>query len=515
MSLLSQSRRAVHRRFVVAILAVVLSVPTFTALPASAAEVVSPPAGLSVVSRSKIALSFSWSPVDGADSYIVRYARKSSMAGAKELSVVAPYAELNKLRVKTYYYVCVATVSGGVTSECSAVVKAKTDKRYTYLAPAGLSATVGSTVANLAWTSRSSKVYYRVVYAASKTFVNAKKKVFRSPYGTLTGLTANTTYFVKIKAVSTRGATRSRYSPAITFTTNERPASSGELRVASYNIRCDGCTSLSTNEKPWSTRRTAVAEGILGQDVDVIGIQEASNNKTYANGAVGQYEDLLYLLNATRNEYSLVNDTKNLTIGTRIIYNNTRLTLLDQGYQQLSNSEPGSRFVVWAVFRQQSGKEFFFTNTHLEVRGDNANRVRETKEILSLIQAKNTDKLPVLSVGDYNASEKTNPVDGPQEVTKAAGYIEPLGGQWPAKTAEPGATVEHRIRTDYASTNHFDAVAPHTVSAINSLYYDYIFTSPGVAVPEWETVVKIDSSSNFVGVIPSDHNMVRATVILP
>jgi hypothetical protein len=43
---------------------------------------------------------------------------------------------------------------------------------------------------------------------------------------------------------------------------------------------------------------------------------------------------------------------------------------------------------------------------------------------------------------------------------------------------------------------------------------DYIFVSP-MEVKQWEVVARLDKSGRFIGTIPSDHNMLRATVVLP
>ena len=48
----------------------------------------------------------------------------------------------------------------------------------------------------------------------------------------------------------------------------------------------------------------------------------------------------------------------------------------------------------------------------------------------------------------------------------------------------------------------------------NSSYIDYMLTTP-MRVSEWRTVAELDADDNFVGVIPSDHNMIRMTVYLP
>ena len=34
-------------------------------------------------------------------------------------------------------------------------------------------------------------------------------------------------------------------------------------------------------------------------------------------------------------------------------------------------------------------------------------------------------------------------------------------------------------------------------------------------VSAWETVVNVDADNKFIGVIPSDHNLLKATVWLP
>jgi hypothetical protein len=36
-----------------------------------------------------------------------------------------------------------------------------------------------------------------------------------------------------------------------------------------------------------------------------------------------------------------------------------------------------------------------------------------------------------------------------------------------------------------------------------------------VRVLEWETVAKLDADHHYVGKQPSDHNLVRASVLLP
>ena len=51
-------------------------------------------------------------------------------------------------------------------------------------------------------------------------------------------------------------------------------------------------------------------------------------------------------------------------------------------------------------------------------------------------------------------------------------------------------------------------------SYTNGTQLDFIFLTK-MRVSEYEVVVNVDSSGHFVGRIPSDHNMIRATVWLP
>jgi hypothetical protein len=55
---------------------------------------------------------------------------------------------------------------------------------------------------------------------------------------------------------------------------------------------------------------------------------------------------------------------------------------------------------------------------------------------------------------------------------------------------------------------------PHFQSNENGSNLDYIFTTP-MRTLEWETVLNLDSSGKLAGTIPSDHNMIRAKVLLP
>ncbi|WP_208740100.1 endonuclease/exonuclease/phosphatase family protein, partial [Arthrobacter agilis] len=141
-------------------------------------------------------------------------------------------------------------------------------------------------------------------------------------------------------------------------------------------------------------------------------------------------------------------------------------------------------------------------------------RKQQATAITAAIRSNNPQNLPVIAVGDFNSHKWTNPSNAPYDVMVGAGLIDPLGNTYKADLPSGQATVEKRIRTNFDSYNGFLSKANARNDFGNGTYIDYIFTSK-MRVSEWETVANVDSNRNFIGVIPSDHNMIRATVGLP
>jgi endonuclease/exonuclease/phosphatase family metal-dependent hydrolase len=200
----------------------------------------------------------------------------------------------------------------------------------------------------------------------------------------------------------------------------------------------------------------------------------------------------------------------------RILYNANRVEMLANGSKLLpSPGGANARYLAWAILRQRStGAKFFFANTHLQPgTGYYKLRKQETDVALRTIKARNTGKLPVISVGDFNSSRFANPSNAPYDLYMKAGFVDPLGGAAKSTRAvDPAAE-----RTKQAWLNSFNGFVRHAKgnrSWDNGSYIDYMLTTP-MRVAEWQTVARLDSKGNFVGVIPSDHNMVRMTVYLP
>nr|WP_177235907.1 endonuclease/exonuclease/phosphatase family protein [Arthrobacter sp. ov118] len=353
----------------------------------------------------------------------------------------------------------------------------------------------------------------------------------------------NTKYYAKVRVITLDGGNLSPYSSAVAAKTLAAPvlsAITNGLSVASYNVKCDNCFDGLPNELTWSGRRDAVVSTIVSKVPDVVGVQEASQgwlkNETRPGG-LSQFEDLqerLYkrginyqLTNAKRN--NCVNDVtptncvyadRGASQGTKILYNKGTVDLVSQGSVALPKLSAGdnTRYLAWSVLRQRStGKSFFFGDTQLDsskASGYYELRKAQTSAIVSAIARLNTGKLPVITVGDFNSHKWTDPSNAPYDVMVGAGYVDPLGNTYKNDAPSAFATAELRIRANYDSYNGFERKARARNTTGNGTYLDYIFTSK-MRVGKWETVINIDSAGNFIGTIPSDHNMIHAVVQLP
>jgi endonuclease/exonuclease/phosphatase family metal-dependent hydrolase/Tfp pilus assembly protein PilV len=281
---------------------------------------------------------------------------------------------------------------------------------YSMKAPSGLKAIAAtSTTLTLTWNPVSKAEMYRVQYSTSKSMSKAKYDREDDAKDTLTGLTPGKTYYVKVRVIDADGDNRSSYSSAVkiaiptkdptptpspTPTPTPTPAA-GPLRVASYNIKCANCDSNLPNEGSWAERRQAVVDTILGQHLDVVGLQEAGQSWLKdedghsIDPSLTQFEDLTNrlggswtLTNKNRNNCvrsttpsSCVYKDQGASQDTKIIFDASRVQLLDQGSKKLSFADPDDnpRYVAWAQLRQRStGNRFMFATTHLEGTKDEA-----------------------------------------------------------------------------------------------------------------------------------------------
>jgi len=354
---------------------------------------------------------------------------------------------------------------------------------------------------------------------------------------TVANLTDDTTYYVRIRVVTSKKKPRSGLSPTIKLRTAPYRGTGGSatIKVVSYNVGTPKQTAKEGH--PWPARRPLVAKAVKDQAPDVIGFQEVSQGRLEDQKAnISQAEQLVKDLGsgyklANTARYNCVNPLtpykckakdQGAANSQKIVYNSATLTLLKQGSKKTASTKTKMeehRYVEWAIFRHKvTGKKFFFVNVHLDPGKDaktTAIRKTQMEQILAVIRNENPQKLPAYVVGDFNSHKRTEPANVPYDLMVKAGFVDPLGNAYWSTYDAPGAIVEKRINTEYSSHNDWMRDAPVKQGWVNGVYIDYIWVTRGIRVPEWETVVKVDKAGRFIGTIPSDHNMLRATTVIP
>lgn len=334
---------------------------------------------------------------------------------------------------------------------------------------------------------------------------------------------------------------------AVTTTpVHESPAAAAtstgsDLRVASFNIQSVSVDRTEGARLPWKKRRGTVIRQILGEQVDVIGVQEAHPSRYFAPRLVDgptQFLDLRNGLNKAGGHYQLTNrysfncvnprtgykcvrQYRGASYSDRILFNTDTIELVSQGSmgyaKQVDRNRP--RYLAWAVLRvKATGTEFLFTTTHLE--GDA--REAQWQQLIQKINALK-GSMPVIATGDFN-TEKFDPLcKTVLPAMKQAGYGDVLN----QKYAENPVTNPRVNDPEHDLVNAWINSANHDSKDVASYAYenrhdkvgndiDWIFATNSLPVLQFKVVLRFDPSTLQVqGVLPSDHNMIEATLRLP
>lgn len=361
--------------------------------------------------------------------------------------------------------------------------------------PSGLEvASSDDTRATFTWDGSSDAARYEVRYSRSRSMEDATSKRVTKPTASLK-LPVNQRHYVQVAALAEDGTPLSTFSKPVRATL-------APLIIGSYNIRCASCDRRGKHR--WTNRRANVVKTVVEESPDVLGLQEATSYR-------GQVHQLIAGLGGA---YTLV-PAAGASDGSRIVYDAATVRLVTHGALRL----PGKgyrRFASWAILEQKETKRrFYVLSTHLEPgKKYRGRRIAQTRAIVSLIRATAGD-LPVFAMGDFNSYKFDGSGNKPYAIMTGSGYLDPLGNTYRSRGSAPGAFVKKRINTQYDTSNRFESRAPRK-PYINGTHLDYIFTSAGFTVSEFEVVVHVDASGRWtMWPIPSDHNMIRATVFLP
>jgi len=156
------------------------------------------------------------------------------------------------------------------------------------------------------------------------------------------------------------------------------PATAGsagpDIRVGSFNITTvSGDYAAKGDRATWKVRRAHVVSEVMGQDLDVLGVQEANQSTIYGSHLVDgrtQYLDLRNGLNSAGGHYQLTSTSAYNCVrpfskrhchyryraasgDNRILYNTDTLSVVSRGSYRYPHQTRGkaTRFLAWARLR--------------------------------------------------------------------------------------------------------------------------------------------------------------------
>lgn len=433
-----------------------------------------------------------------SSTFRVEYSTKLDFSDAEAQEVSDNTLSMESLTPATTYYLRVTALDDG-GEEGSPSRRVRFTTKYPVAAPKLKIPYTMSTTITARWSSEvKRKARYEVHFGTDvdfaepvviRTVKNAKK---------LGTLAPSTLYAVRVRVVDAQGDPLSAWSK----TERSKTAAYEPMGVGTYNV-------LKWRKGNWSARRGAVVELIKNSHLDVVGLQEAV--PSYVPGGPPQFQDIA---NHLGKDWAVTRSNKRGATGeTRTVYDTTKLKQVAEGYHAMAGSarfRGTTRYLAWSVFEQRStGKQFIFANTHFtpgrsgSVR---AQRASEARQAVAALKAINRDGLPVIFVGDFNGAGYRNKSNAIYATITGAGYIDPL-----VRAKRRLGAAEKVVDGNLTTSNGLNRTAPRRS---NPPFLDHIFVSP-MRVSQWQVAAKLDSAGRFIGTIPSDHNLVRATVYLP
>ena len=458
-------------------------------------------------------LRVSWIPVARTDYYEVALIPADKKGPRKTVRSSTPEAQVPSLKAGVDYTVRVRAVVGASkprdVTPYSRPITARTEDqtRSALLVPRAftVSAPKPGTV-DARWEKIESATGYELQYSTRKDFRGAKAVTSAKPSASINKLDGGVHLYTRVRSNGADGA-RSAWT-AVVEVTSVVPDTPPPVRVASFNVRCHSCGGPS-----WGARRGPVAALIDAQSPDVVGLQEAQQSRPRGLGT-SQFADIANSVSALGADYRVTDPAIGASKGTKIIYKPSTLVLLNKGAIRYSSQRGGatSRYAAWATFRQRStGKEFVFFSTHLEPKSYGV-RLAQARQLAGSLKGIAGNR-PVVAVGDFNASQyHYYPV---HRAMTGAGLVDVIGVQPSSRQPAANAPAEKRINANFDSFQDMRRIPKRSASPkLNGVYLDYIFTSP-MRVLEFENVMRRDSAGRIIGTIPSDHNMLRADLVLP
>jgi endonuclease/exonuclease/phosphatase family metal-dependent hydrolase len=517
--------------------------------PAEAAKRVPAPSGLHRVESTARTISLDWRNTRGASAYRVQVSKHRNMSNAHYYRFGRSKGTLRRLSPLTRYYYRVAALRSGRPISAYTPRGASAMTRQ-LPGPKGLTVVNKTTSSvTLSWKPVRRARGYRVSTSTSPSFKNPIRVRTTRLRADVGGLSSGTQHYFRVVGIRANGKQLTRPSRIIQAATTSAQVSAppapvvngpSDVRAGSYNVVSVSLDGKDPNMGTWRQRRSAVLANILGEHLDVLGLQEANHGTSFQSRLVTgttQFDDILRGLRAGGQNYAITNPysancvnattthncvykDRGVAGSDRIMYNADKLSMISQGGYAFPTQMAGGtpRNMAYAVFQvNRTGDRFFFASTHLESRDVNVRYAQWGQLISRVRQLKGS--LPVIAVGDFNLQKMDPKAATWLPAMKNAGMGDVLNQEYRVNPGR-GIRAQHMINGWINSANHLSrdvrtfsyADARHKTG--NNI--DYVFATNSLPVKEWKMVVNYDPATLKVrGVIPSDHNMVRATVTLP
>jgi endonuclease/exonuclease/phosphatase family metal-dependent hydrolase len=517
--------------------------------PAQAANRVPAPSGLHRVSATSSTVSLDWRGARGATAYRVQLSKHRNMSNPSYYRYGRSSGTMRRLSPLTRYYYRVSALRTGrqISSYTARGASAMTRQR-----PGPARLTVAATTpasVNLTWLRVTGARGYRLTMSTSPAFTNPVRVRTTRLRASVDGLAGGTAHYIQVVGTRANGTNFTRPSRTVRAVTTARQVAAlptpvvdgpSDVRAGSYNVVSVSLDGKVPGMRPWRERRPGVLANILGERLDVLGLQEANHGTSFQSRLVSgttQFDDILRGLRAGGQNYAITNpysancvnastsynctyQNRGVSGNDRIMFNADKLAMISQGGYafptQIAGSSP--RHLAYATLQvKRTGDRFLFVSAHLESRSETVRYAQWRELITKVAQLKGS--LPVITVGDFNM-QKFHPKAatwlpamknaGMGDVLNQEYAVNPSRGVRAQRLVNGWINSANHLSRDVASFGYEDA---RTKTGNN---IDYVFATNSLLVKEWKMVVKFDPTTLQVsGVIPSDHNMIRATVTLP
>lgn len=189
-----------------------------TPVTAEAATVKKPAKVTSVKKSTATATSIkvTYKKASRAKGYQVQYSTKSSMKSAKTVKTKKTSATISKLKANTTYYIRVRAYNTSSKKKTqygawSAKIKVKTEVAKPAQVKSVKKSTVKPNSITVTYAKASNAKGYQIQYATNSSMKSAKTVKSTKTSATISGLTANKTYYVRVRAYNTLSNKKTQY----------------------------------------------------------------------------------------------------------------------------------------------------------------------------------------------------------------------------------------------------------------------------------------------------------------